>query len=550
VGSGERSGCGGSDLQFERVGDVHGWGWRDGVSARLELQLSGILGQIEAKPLIGETWADAKAAWFAIIGHKLYEIAAKEGREFWPDVPRDAVERYHRSAARTRIVTAPARSGKSFMVAMDHVPFCMPTEPLLDARIMLVGIKYDNIKEFDYLYELFVEQRSRIGMPYEIERAIRSPGAGSLEIRFVKGRDKKGHLRRTIIKGFSSENERSLQGEQWTRATLSEAAEHQEHILSKYISTRASWIDLPTTPKPHAAWLRDLSERGAANPGMNVETHPITPHANPLYDWKSFASEKVAAEMRARDLMGPAATAEDDPMFAEQFLGRWVVYSGRVLPFMRSRHVVPVGRIDLSRCTFAASVDYGYSDPCSVGIWAIHPTGILVRTDEIYQRGLSTPEVVTATENLCRRRGIELSFVTGDPARPDLARLFQDAGLQVYARYKRSQKDRAAGHQRLVDLLTAGPLEGYPGLYVEERCVNTIREWERLHYNPNVRDEHGKAAILGRDDTYDDTRYFLMARPQPEAEDAMEKRRDWLSEALWQHSPAAQRHYWPEELSL
>jgi hypothetical protein len=499
-----------------------------------------ILGQIEARPVVGETWAQAK---FILLERALgYKCYANE------------VKAFHESEAPVRIVSAPARTSKSWTSAHDTLVYGMPTEPLCDSLHWSIGPTYDTNKEFDYWWQRLVEERQKFAVGksvYRITRAQNNARNGDMEIVIEHGRDASGHMCRAVFEGKSATNEKSLQGEEVTTATLSEAAEHPSHILPKYVSTRAWKTILPTTPKQSGAWIRDLISKGRGDKTLGIESFDFPYYANPLYNKERLRREHDLAVIRAREEIGPHATAEDDPYFAEQFLGKWVYFTGRVLPFNEARHVLRDDPDELETASKFVSVDYGYEDESVALFWAIYETGILHIFDEIYCKHLVTQKFVDGIrEKIDVLKNV--SYATGDPRQPQVAALMRDAGLPVFTMNKRAQSDRAAGMRRLIDLLTAGPYqqEGsgviYPGIYVSARCVETINEWNTLRFREGMRNEYSPGSFAGKDHATDAARYGVMTRPAPSGE---EKERDWLSEERNKHSRSYERIYYPEGVS-
>jgi hypothetical protein len=488
-----------------------------------------ILGQVPAKPLIGDTWAQAKAFWFSVWDYKI-------------QVPQ--VKAFHESEARTLIASAPARTSKSFAAAHDTLVYGMPTRPLCSSLHWSVGPTYETNKEFEYWWHRLVDQRERLsvgGARPNITRAINNPGNGRMEIVIEWGKDETGSIVRSIFKGMSSTNERSLQGEEVTTAILSEAAEHPSHILTKYVGTRSWRILLPTTPKPHADWIRDMIEQGEKEPRLGIASFTFPAAANPLYNKERFEEERRKAEIRVRDQVGPKATAEDDPYFAEQFLGKWVYYTGSVLPFSENRHVKVFSDVDIDGNAKFVSCDYGYEDPSVALFWAVRPNGDLIIFDEIYERHLTTPKFVAKIKDRMSELD-DVVYVTGDPQNPQVSAIMQEEGLPVISLNKKAQRDRAAGTRRLIDLLV-GSKDGKPDLYVDSGCENTIREWNHLRFREGMRNEYSTAAIQGDDHSFDAARYGVMTRPEPLAE---YESKDWLEVARWDASDRATRFYYPE----
>lgn len=482
-----------------------------------------LLGQVPATYWLGD---QTKPFVFQTMGYKIH---AQEVLDF------------HESEAPVRVISAPARTSKSYSTAAEIIALTQPTKPLLDILVWIVGPTYDTNKEFEYVFDWYVTQRDLWtveGHPLQIERAQNNPANGSMEIVIRLGRDEKGRQCRLVIQGKSSTQERSLQGDEPSVVALSEAAEHPEHIWRKYVSTRYWRAILPTTPKPYAEWIRDMVEEGERDPSLGIEHFRFPPHANPAYNRDRFERERKRAESRSA-----TGRAEDDPYFAEQFLGLWVYYTGMVLPFQDRRqteahlgHVVPpLSARDLEGCRIFCSMDYGYRDAAVIHAWAVLPDGQLCVFDEVYERGLDSVDLRDRAEDMLGRYGIDRpDFITGDPSRPEVAGILQKSGWKLpVTMNKNYQRDRAAGHRRLVDLLSldealASPQfpQGRPGLVLTENCTKTRAELRHLRYREGSRDEHSTGAYEGDDHAFDSLRYGAMTFVQPRKA----PRRDWLRE--------------------
>jgi hypothetical protein len=283
------------------------------------------------------------------------------------------------------------------------------------------------------------------------------------------------------------------------------------------LAPRCWKINIPTTPKPAAEWIRTLKEEGERDPSQGVEHFHFPKEANPHYNEERFEQEKRRADIRAKSTIGPHATFHDDPYFAEQFLGEWVYYTGLVLPFNKARHVLAHVPAEVATAKKAVSLDYGYEDSAVAHFWAVLSNGLLVIFDEIYERHLTSPKFVERIHDRLESHG-GADFVVGDPSKPQVARIMRDAGLNVWDRDKNAMRERAAGFTRLRDLLTEGPIEGYPGIYVTANCRKTIVEWGSLRFKDGRRNEYATGSFVGADHAADSARYFVMTRPQAEPE--------------------------------
>jgi hypothetical protein len=452
-----------------------------------------ILGEIHAQPIL------PKALVFDAMG---YQCFAEE------------VKAFHDSEAFVRIIEAPARTSKSYSAAPEFVHRALPHKPLLSSLQWIIGTDYKTNKEWQYVWEALVDGRDRWTMDghrIQIEKAHNNPDNGDMLIVIDWGKGPHGRAK-AIIEGKSSNNERSLQGEHVTQLGLSEAAEHLARIWEKYLSTRYTWSIFPTTPKQDGMWLKEMSDLGKTDPSLSIETFTYPPHANPYYDFEKFKREERKAASRSE-----TGRAEDDPYFAEQFLGRWTMYTGRVLP-LEQRNLVTLDPAWLEVSKIFVSVDYGYEDACVALFWAVLPSGALLIWDEIYERHLTTHEFVEKIGRKLEGHEHRVAYVCGDPKQPQVARYMADYGLHVIDVNKRAQVDRAVGHRRLVDLLSVDPDRGHPMLFLaEDRCPKGISEWRTLRYREGYNNEYGATALKGADHFFDAGRYGVMTRPEPTA---------------------------------
>lgn len=500
------------------------------------------------------------------------------GDSSWRDgylgqVQTEEVLRFHRSQARVRIPCAPARTSKSMSTAYDVIPECLPAFEMVGTKMLpvaprpgqhtflvwLVAPSYTPNKEFDYLWtEFVIRGPKRNGLPYTVGRHSYSPKQGNLEIELLFGKDRHGDPIRTLIEGKSATNPEALQAEEVDLWVSCEAAEHSAVIWGRYGSTRARRAIFPTTPKRTGAWLKDLIDvaEGLAHApacgatctddcavlAAGVESFVFTPHCNPTYDWDRYWQEHASAERKVegRQLTQPyghdcfdvatPCSAMKDPVFAEQFGGRWTFDSEKVIPFKARPnytgdwcHVLDTAPDWIFGAKHWVSVDYGMTDPACVLWWAQGGDGQLLLYREIYQAGLDAELLTRRIVETNRMFGERVEFYVGDPQRPEVAKVFQRYGLPVIERNKAQMRDRAAGHLLLVNALTPRE-DGKPRLQVlSERCgmgygcPKTIQEWMSIRRKADATgSEWSPAAIVGPDHAFDAARYGLSAMPRHE----------------------------------
>jgi hypothetical protein len=478
----------------------------------------------------------------------------------------EEVRRFHKSSARIKIASSPARTAKSYSGAFDILPDIIIHGWLLEMskagqlndadgnphviesqRGWVVCPNYDLAKEFDYLYRQLIERGPSLNWGYEITRAKKNANQGDMEIILCWGKNQRGEDVESIIEVRTSANEKSLQSEELDWVILSEAAEIDEKVWKTYISSRFTRAILPTTPKVGAGWLLDMIESADEHPELRIDAFNFTVRANPEYKCDRFWAAHSKAEL---DILGEIVTipadvdeppseknghdcfdavtgceAAKDDGFAEQFLGHWTLKEGRVVPLREKvgpkgqpPHVIHDDRTWFKHADLHISMDYGFSDGCVVGFWLVGPNQIVLRRS-IYKKGMVPDDVVTESRAMVEwfesRFDCEnmLKRVVGDPKKPEVAELFRRRGLHVWNIDKKAQTDRAAGKMELMNALKTDPAINEPSLLVHADNIEVIAEWKKLRENPKARSEDSATAFIGADHAYDMARYYVMSRP-------------------------------------
>jgi len=485
------------------------------------------------------------------------------------------VLKFHRSQARIRIASSPARTSKSYAGAYDILPELLPDYEAVPGKAgryrpvapqagrstklcWIVAPDYKTMKEFDYLWTELVHRQKSHNLPYKLGRHAYSPKQGNLEIELLWGKDREGDEIRTLVEGKSATNPESLQGEEVDLWAQSEAADQLEKVWSRYGATRARRAIFPSTPKLSGAWLKSMIDMAesvdhlptcgvlcdAACPVMElgIESFSFTPHSNPSYDWVRYWQEHGLAESRVCGRRVTADRAHNcfdtatlcqamrDPWFAEQFGGRWTFEADRVIPFKWMPmfpgdwcHVEHVAPEWLYQAKHFVAIDYGFTDPACVHWYAQGPDNRLCLYREIYESGLDVVELVERVVETSRRYGERIEFYVGDPQKPEVAKVYQRFGLPILSdRNKAATRDRAAGHTRLVSALSPDE-SGRPRLTVLSSkaglgygCDKTIQEWRTLRRRSGTNSsEYSAAAIVGEDHAFDCARYALSSIPDP-----------------------------------
>ena len=172
------------------------------------------------------------------------------------------------------------------------------------------------------------------------------------------------------------------------------------------------------------------------------------------------------------------------------------------------------------------SFDYGYTKPFSVAWWAVDPENRVYRYREWYgckphqaNVGLELTPVQIA-QGIVEREQMEIAdnvniVRVADPSIFDKSRgdsvadQMRPMGTRPGVSFTPGDNARIAGKMQLHERLRFGP-DGRPGLYVFNTCEDWIRTVPNLPYSTTKPEDIDTDA---EDHAYDETRYFLMARP-------------------------------------
>lgn len=488
----------------------------------------------------------------------------------WHD---NEVMRFHADPARIKIASSPARTSKSFATAHDALldsdphrgrgifdPGINPihgiaSNPFAESQnIWIIAPNFDLAKEYDYLWQLLKIRYRALGLHelYDIGTAENQPKQGRMQLEMIwKQRRKDGGQVRTVITVKTAANEQSLQSEQVALCILSEAARLQSKVWRKYLSTRSERAIWATTPGQEAIWIYNELERAKQYPHLGVRGFQFHPYANPRYHYSIYWEEHQKAESRmlgrietvpadisqrpavnnGHNCFDPsvmcAAAMESD--FAEQYLGQWTFARNRVVPIRvkeglrgEPSHLIDFDPEWMQHAKVYVAYDYGFSDAAVCGFWFVAPSGHVILRRCIYERCMTTPELVKKTReewDWCRRKfhidRPRADVYLGDPRKPEVAAQLAQAGISIAELNKNRMADRQASHRALMDLLAIDPATGMPWLRVHTDCSAVINEWQELRRDENVRNEDAPSALKGADHAYDMARYFAGSGPRP-----------------------------------
>jgi hypothetical protein len=476
---------------------------------------------MRAAPFFGDDRASSRRVLFDLLGYETHQ---------------PVVDTFHQSVKPHRIISAPARTSKSYAAAPEIVHDFFP-EVDADARAQgvwkamereticwIVAMDYDNAKEWDYAWQYLIDSNIIESIGGKIEAQTNSPKQGNMRIVVKWPFPTVGaQVARSILQVKTASNEKTLQGEEVKTCILSESAEHEERIVRKYLLTRCQNIIYPTTPKRKALWLYEMIQAGEETEDLGIEHFQFTRFCNPRYDHERYERSRRKAELTY-------GSAQEDPEFMEQFEGSWTFDGGKVIPFRwvedgRPTNVVQRIPTWVAAGTWYVSLDYGYTDPAVALFWAVSETGEMVLVNEIYEKNLNPMAFVEMIEERVEDLSIRVKQVIPDPQQPMVTDILRKHGLPLWDRRKASEvRDRAGGFEALRDAMAIDPATGRPTMRVyEPGCPRTVAEWKAIRFKDNATNEFATGAIHGEDHATDAARYFLMSRPKADVGE-----RDWV----------------------
>ena len=184
-------------------------------------------------------------------------------------------------------------------------------------------------------------------------------------------------------------------------------------------------------------------------------------------------------------------------------LGEWCAAQGLIYDFFQEGDYVrpvPEGPMEQWR----VSIDYGTSNPCSMGLWGLRD-GVWYRVAEYYyaarERGVqrTDQEYVSALDALVSGRPIQQVVV--DPSAASFIAALRQAGYRVV----KADNDVLSGIRRTADLLKSGRI------VICDTCADCLRELALYRW-----EEGREAPHKDHDHAMDDMRYFAATLGKPE----------------------------------
>jgi PBSX family phage terminase large subunit len=263
----------------------------------------------------------------------------------------------------------------------------------------------------------------------------------------------------------------------------------------------------------------EMANSRCSLPGARIwfNCNPDSPTHWIKRDFIDAPDTKRVLKMHFQMSDNPSLNPDSVALLKEQFsgrryeryiLGHWVGVEQGVYPMFDA--LLHLTNEDLETGTrWFASVDYGFNNPTSIGLWTIRDD-IYYRVREFYYKsqdhdgqGLTHDKVVDALDNLRGEHALE--YVVYDPSCAALGKVLRNRGYKAHPADNRV-KEGIAYVQRLFE---QGKVK------ISQCCKDFVNEINSYKYKQDT------DIIIKKDDhAMDEMRYFLFSR-RPEAQPAL-----------------------------
>jgi terminase large subunit-like protein len=434
--------------------------------------------------------------------------------------PHDSQIDVLRSPARSKVVSAGRRFGKSELGAFDRLLpdafFTYKNRAAIEEsgkrwEYWIVGPEYgDGEKEFRKLYNAM----RRLDMPFDAKGTV-AEGIGT---RYnVESGDMSislwGGLYYVTVK--SAKYPATLVGEGLRGVVLGEAAKLKANVYDKYIRPTLAdyrgWLFASSTPEGKN-WFYELWQRGQDPNREHWDSWKLPAWENPYVypgggSWESV--EKIRAALRykdhdlIRDLRRSGIIDEElfdlvedltEEKFNQEIGADFSEYVGRVFKdWDEEVHVTDLKLDPNPRWFTCAATDYGFTNPNVWLLIQVDVFGNVYVIDEYYERNKTIDEMAEeiAERGLCPP---QCRTLFPDPEDPGSSRfLAKKLHLKVSGGTGGLIRDRVDLIRMALKFrhkhLPRWHSDNKPRLLVDRRCVNLIREMDAYRYPENKREQ-------------------------------------------------------------
>lgn len=397
---------------------------------------------------------------------------------------------YHDSTARFKCAVCGRRFGKSTMAARDLEPELF----LPNRRFWIVGPTYDlGEKEFRVIWDdLMIGQKllddRRTKWSYNVKQ-------GSMYIEFPW---------RTRVEVKSAAHPEKLVGDGLHGVIMSEAAKHSWDTFNKYIRPALAdyqgWATFPTTPEGYN-WVYDLWRNGQDPKQKDeVESWSFPSWKNPYVYPGGYDDPEIQLLKRTM--------APDE--FEQEIAANFSAFVGKIYGEFNEVEYVNDWVFKPEWPNYI-TFDWGYVHPLAGIEFQVSPDDRVYIWREHYESYKTIDEHVRVIKDRPNPEGYHLDLAFGDAASPENASYVSSNLVPCWA-LPEAKQDWYQGIQCVKRFLKKRP-DGLPGLLVDRKCANTIKEFNtyKTKENTTASETTARGAVVNLgNDAMDAIRYGLM----------------------------------------
>jgi len=225
------------------------------------------------------------------------------------------------------------------------------------------------------------------------------------------------------------------------------------------IGPRRGWIT--TTPK-----------------GYNWPWQKFVSKSSPDYEY--FTASSLDNPYLPEDYKKSLQEEYSGAFAKQEIYGMFVGFEGAVYPeFNRVTHVIDTSTYKFE--TIVAGVDFGFTNPSVILKIGIDHDGRMYVLDEFYEKHITDSDLAEWAKNNLK----DVYLFIADSENPSGIQEFKNRDLECKGVKKQSGEPREnfviSGIKRISNLLVIRG-DGKPRLFVDQKCVNTIMEFENYRY--------------------------------------------------------------------
>lgn len=215
-------------------------------------------------------------------------------------------------------------------------------------------------------------------------------------------------------------------------------------------------------------------------------------------NWKSWRFTSYDNPYIPHEVIDKNREIMTENYFQQEYMSEFKKFVGLVFPeFDRETHIKDIDIDQFKPVYWIRGCDRGFRNPSAVCFIAVNADGEWYQTNEVYQAGLTNPQLSDRIKQISGIRGFELSTMDSSDA-SDIKDLNDLQANLDFLPVKKEAGEKDTSYVRWKIQKFAERLKvkanGKPSYYVHPRCENTIMEFEKYSY-PEVKEEEAEQEV-------------------------------------------------------